>query len=135
MAKKKNKTKKVKAEKSKVGKKEKRKGSSEQTATAMDNVDNEEDETAEDIKVDEEEKKETKVVRNHFVEEDLMSFKQNFYLVNTGMNKQGNRYPLNETREAIKKVLDHDVETRKEEWTNPVQPCELGTIFLHKVLL
>ena len=54
--------------------------------------------------------------------------------LNTGMNRQGNRYPLNETREAIKKVLDHDVETRKEEWTNPVQPCQLGTIFLHKVL-
>ena len=60
--------------------------------------------------------------------------KSKVYLVNTGMNKQGKRYPLNETREAIKKVLDHDVETRKEEWTNPVQPCQLGTIFLHKVL-
>ena len=59
--------------------------------------------------------------------------KSKVYLVNTGMNRQGNRYPLNETREAIKKVLDHDVETRKEEWTNPVQPCQLGTIFLHKV--
>ena len=82
---KKGKTKKVKAEKSKLGKKEKRKGSSEQTATATDNIDNEEDETAEDIKLDEEEKKETKVVRNEFVEEDLMSFKQNFYLVNSGI--------------------------------------------------
>ena len=60
--------------------------------------------------------------------------KSKVYLVNTGMNKQGNRYPLNESREAIKKVLAHDVETRKSEWTTPVQPCQLGTIFLHKVL-
>ena len=53
---KKGKSKKVKAEKSKLGKKEKRKGSSEQAAIASDNnVDNDEDE-AEDIKVDEEEK-------------------------------------------------------------------------------
>ena len=50
------------------------------------------------------------------------------------MNANGERFPLDETRQAIKKVLDYDVETRKEEWINPVQPCQLGTIFLHKVL-
>ena len=57
----------------------------------------------------------------------------NVYLVNTGMNKNGDRFPLNETREAIKKVLNYDVETREIEWTNPSQPCKLGTINLKEV--
>ena len=60
--------------------------------------------------------------------------KSKVYLVNTGMNANGERFPLDETRQAIKKVLDYDVETRKKEWTNPVQPCKLGTVFLHEVI-
>ena len=56
------------------------------------------------------------------------------YLVNTGMNKDGVRFPLNETRGAIKKVLNYDVETKMTTWVNPVQPCKLGTIFLDEVL-
>ena len=60
--------------------------------------------------------------------------KSKVYLVNTGMNTNGERFPLDETRQAIKKVLDYDVETRKKEWTNPVQPCKLGTVFLHEVI-
>ena len=58
----------------------------------------------------------------------------NVYLVNTGMNENGERFPLKETREAIKKVLNYDVETREIEWTNPSQPCKLGTIKLREVL-
>jgi len=57
----------------------------------------------------------------------------NVWLVNTGMNRSGNRYPLNETRKAIKKVLDSEVKTRNVRWTNPVQPCKLGTIDLKEV--
>ena len=60
--------------------------------------------------------------------------KSKVYLVNTGMNANGERFPLDETRQAIKKVLDYDVETRKKEWTNPVQPCKLGTVFLYEVI-
>ena len=59
--------------------------------------------------------------------------KCNVYLVNTGMNKEGKRFPLDHTRNSIKKVLDYDVETTEIEWTNPVQPCKLGTISLHEV--
>ena len=49
------------------------------------------------------------------------------------MNKEGKRFPLDHTRNSIKKVLDYDVETTEIQWTNPVQPCKLGTISLHEV--
>ena len=57
----------------------------------------------------------------------------NVWLVNTGMDRSGDRYPLGETRKAIKKVLDSKVVTRDVKWTNPVQPCKLGTIDLKEV--
>ena len=57
----------------------------------------------------------------------------NVFLVNTGMNSEGKRFPLNDTRNCIKKVLDYDYEIEEMEWTNPIQPCKVGTITLYKV--
>ena len=63
----------------------------------------------------------------------IVEEESNVWLVNTGMDRSGDRYPLGETRKAIKKVLDSKVVTRDVKWTNPVQPCKLGTIDLKEV--
>ena len=57
----------------------------------------------------------------------------NVFLVNTGMDKTGNRYPLDQTRAFIKQALSGDYSTKDIEWTNPIQPCEVGTIELKEL--
>ena len=57
----------------------------------------------------------------------------NVFLVNTGMDKTGNRYPLDQTRAFIKQALSGDYTTKDIEWTNPIQPCEVGTIELKEL--
>ena len=57
----------------------------------------------------------------------------NVFLVNTGMDKTGNRYPLDQTRAFIKQALSGDYTTKDVEWTNPIQPCEVGTIELKEL--
>ena len=54
----------------------------------------------------------------------------NVFLVNTGMNRSGERYALDSTRSFIKKALNEDYRTNWIEWTNPSQPCKVGTIEL-----
>ena len=58
----------------------------------------------------------------------------NVFLVNTGMNSEGKRFPLNDTRNYIKKVLNNNYETKNIEWTNPIQPCKVGTIELSEII-
>jgi len=57
----------------------------------------------------------------------------NVFLVNTGMNESGSRYPLDETRSWIKLALSGNYEESPLEWTNPIQPCKVGTIELKKL--
>ena len=57
----------------------------------------------------------------------------NVFLVNTGMDKTGNRYPLDQTRAFIKQALSGDYTTKDVEWTNPIQPCKVGTIELKEL--
>tara|TARA_B100000949_G_scaffold131870_1_gene116172 strand:- start:1497 stop:2717 length:1221 start_codon:yes stop_codon:yes gene_type:complete len=57
----------------------------------------------------------------------------NVFLVNTGMNKIGSRFPLDTTRAGIKQALSGEYTTKEIEWTNPIQPCEVGTIKLHEL--
>lgn len=57
----------------------------------------------------------------------------NVFLVNTGMDKTGNRFPLDKTRACIKQSLNGDYTTNDIEWTNPIQPCKVGTIKLKEI--
>ena len=56
------------------------------------------------------------------------------FLVNTGMDRSGQRYPLERTRSFIKRALDGNYETKYIEWSNPIQPCKLGTIELKALI-
>ena len=81
---KKGKSKKVKVEKTKSGKRLKRKCSgTEGGAEAVEQKEAEEDKSEEETEA----RAESKTVRNVFIEEELNSFKQNFYLVNSGKMK------------------------------------------------
>ena len=82
---KKGKSKKVKVEKTKSGKRLKRKGSgTEGGAEAVEQKKEAEEDKSEE---ETEARAESKTVRNVFIEEELNSFKQNFYLVNSGKMK------------------------------------------------
>ena len=56
------------------------------------------------------------------------------FLVNTGMDRSGQRYSLAKTRSFIKRALDGNYETKFIEWSNPIQPCKLGTIELKALI-
>ena len=58
----------------------------------------------------------------------------NVFLVNTGMNKIGSRFPLDKTRTGIKQALSGNYYSNEIEWTNPIQPCKVGTIELHELI-
>ena len=55
-------------------------------------------------------------------------------LVNTGMDKTGNRFPLDKTRACIKQAINGEYTTNDIEWTNPIQPCKVGTIQLKELV-
>ena len=57
----------------------------------------------------------------------------NVFLVYTGMDKTGNRFPLDKTRACINQSLNGDYTTNDIEWTNPIQPCKVGTIKLKEI--
>ena len=50
------------------------------------------------------------------------------------MDKTGNRFPLDKTRAYIKQALKGDYTTKDIKWTNPIQPCKVGTIELHELI-
>ena len=58
----------------------------------------------------------------------------NVFLVNTGMDKTGNRFPLDKTRACIKQAINGEYTTNDIEWTNPIQPCKVGTIQLKELV-
>jgi len=58
----------------------------------------------------------------------------NVFLVNTGMDESGNRFPLDKTRASIKQAINGNYTTNEIEWTNPIQPCEVGTIKLSEII-
>ena len=49
------------------------------------------------------------------------------------MNKIGSRIPLDKTRTGIKQALSGNYYSNEIEWTNPIQPCKVGTIKLYEL--
>ncbi len=58
----------------------------------------------------------------------------NVFLVNTGMDESGDRFSLDKTRACIKQAISSEYTTKDIEWTNPIQPCEVGTIQLKEIV-
>ncbi len=58
----------------------------------------------------------------------------NVFLVNTGMDESGDRFSLDKTRACIKQAISGEYTTKDIEWTNPIQPCEVGTIQLKEIV-
>ena len=50
------------------------------------------------------------------------------------MDKTGNRFPLDKTRACIKQAINGEYTTNDIEWTNPIQPCKVGTIQLKELV-